>query len=374
MTDPSTQQRLTTGLAGPADDAEMRRLLRDNPMEGRISLSLEREPSFFLGSGVEGEHHQTLIARQNGRVVGIGTRASRQVWCNGKVEQIGYLSQLRIDRTARGVSVVRAGFRELRRLHDRGDCKLYVTTIVADNLLARRVLEANWKDKPHYELRGELSTLVIPLSRRPKPLEIPGLELRKAGLDDLPDVVDCLQRNLCRTQFAPYWTEQMLKRPEVVRGLAIDDFYLAIADGGIRGVLAVWDQSSFKQSVVRGYSGGLRYARPLLNGLRPLTGLPRFPRPGQPFAHAYVSHVAIDDDDAAIFSALLRSAIESTAGRDYAYLTLGFCEGHPLLRPTVEAFSPLVYRSLVYLAYYPEDAALAQGVERGIPHLEIAVL
>jgi hypothetical protein len=50
-------------LATPADDPEIRRLLRDNPMDGEIRVSLEREPNAFLAAAVEGEPHHMVVAR-----------------------------------------------------------------------------------------------------------------------------------------------------------------------------------------------------------------------------------------------------------------------------------------------------------------------
>jgi len=50
-------------LATPADDAEVRRLLRENPMPGRVSISLEREPDAGLAAEVESDVHHTVVAR-----------------------------------------------------------------------------------------------------------------------------------------------------------------------------------------------------------------------------------------------------------------------------------------------------------------------
>lgn len=373
MTESPSTPRLTTGIAGPRDEAELRCLLRENPMEGRISLSLEREPNFFLGAAVEGENHKTVFVRKEGRLVALGSRSSRPAWLNSKPGRIGYLSQLRLDRSSRGTGTLRAGFKEIRALHDIGDCGVYMTTIIEDNLPARRLLEAQWKGKPRYDRRGTLSTLVLPLSRRSRCPVDRDLEIRAAGREDLPEVIACLQRNLSRYQLAPLWTAEFLNSSACL-GLDIGDFFLAFRSGRCVGVLALWDQQGFKQSVVRGYSGALRLTRPLVNWLRPWTGLPRLPRTGSTFRHVYVSHVAVDNDDSSVFLSLLGRAIERATGRGYAYATTGFCQGHPLREVIMRSFSLLEYRSLIYLAHYPQDEALAQSIGPGTPHLEIAVL
>ena len=47
-------------LAVPGDDVELRRLLRENPMGGAISVSHEREPSFADALSIEGDRHQVV--------------------------------------------------------------------------------------------------------------------------------------------------------------------------------------------------------------------------------------------------------------------------------------------------------------------------
>ena len=54
--------RLPFALATPADDADIRRLLRENPMPGQITLTLEREPDYFADADLPGTEKQTIIA------------------------------------------------------------------------------------------------------------------------------------------------------------------------------------------------------------------------------------------------------------------------------------------------------------------------
>ncbi len=65
-------------LATPADDPEIQRLLRDNPMDGEIRVSLEREPNALLAAAVEEEPHHTVVAREaeTGRSWGWGAARS----------------------------------------------------------------------------------------------------------------------------------------------------------------------------------------------------------------------------------------------------------------------------------------------------------
>src|SRR4051812_34220400 len=50
LTSAATNTRARFDVANQADDFEIRRLLRENPMPGKISISLEREPDYFIES------------------------------------------------------------------------------------------------------------------------------------------------------------------------------------------------------------------------------------------------------------------------------------------------------------------------------------
>jgi hypothetical protein len=155
---------LRFAVADPDDDAELRRLLRENPMPGSISVSLEREPSFFRAASVEGDEHQTVVCRDAGRrVLGMGTRAIRTTLHDGNPERTGYLSQLRLDRAARGgYHLVTRGYRLLRELHERdGRTLVYLTSILERNATARRLLEAGVRGLPTYRHIDRFETSII---------------------------------------------------------------------------------------------------------------------------------------------------------------------------------------------------------------------
>ena len=86
-------------LATPADDAEIRRLLRENPMPGRIGISLEREPDASLAA----PSRATCTTRSSrattpaDRLIAMGSVSVRERYVNGEPTRVGYLGQLRLD-------------------------------------------------------------------------------------------------------------------------------------------------------------------------------------------------------------------------------------------------------------------------------------
>src|SRR4051794_41979733 len=85
-------------LAGPADDADLRRVLAETPTPGAIAVSFRREPSYFAAVAVDGRFRQVVAARDPdaGRLGGFGPRAVGPRYVNGRPEPGGHLSSLRL--------------------------------------------------------------------------------------------------------------------------------------------------------------------------------------------------------------------------------------------------------------------------------------
>lgn len=373
---PRDDRLLRFDVARGEDDPHLRRLLRDNPLEGGIRLSLECEPDYFLAAGVQGDLHQAIVAREagSGRVLGMGGRSVLDAYVNGRRTCLGYLGQLRLDRSCRGrTGMLKEGYRLLRALHGDGAAPYYVTTITEDNRPARRLLEAGLDGLPVYRPLETFVTLALPRSRRRRRTPH-GPAVDRGGARDLGRIAACVGRNGPRRQFAPVWTPEALASERRARDLRPEDFQIVRRGDEVAGCLAVWDQRRFKQSVVRGYGRRLRLARPFLNLLAPWLRTPRLPAPGEALKSAFVSHLAVDGDDPATLVALLDRALEDAATRDLDYLLVGLACRNPLLEAVRRAFPHREYVSIVYLAFWEDGAGAAAEVDGRIPHLEVALL
>lgn len=378
-------------LASPTDEPALRRLLREHPMAGEIRVTLEREPDLAIAAAVEGDSHATIVARRrDGSLCGMGSRSVAGAFVNGRPCRLGYLSQLRLDPRARRHAGLRrllaGGYQRLRAVGAAGEAPFDLTTVVADNRPARRLLEAGLPGLPTYVELEPFVTLVLPVPRAPAgwrdrvrrrppaaPMPPAGVVLARGTPACMGEVAACLERNRRRYQFARRFTAAQLLSPVSSRGLVPHDFHLAIgARGEVVGCLALWDQSSFKQVVVRGYGRRLRLLRPVLDLLAPLLGTPRLPAPGEPLPHAYLSHVAVDGDDPGVFAALLAAARRAAAGR-FLYMVAGFAERHPFLAACGRRARR--YRSVLYAVCCREEGTAAVAALDGrIPHLEVALL
>lgn len=360
-------------LATPADEPELRRLLRDNPMDGAIRVSLEREPDAFLAAAVEGEPHHTIVARdpRTGAVVGMGSRSVWNAFVNGEPRRLGYLSQLRVDRAFRGRRrLLAAGYALLRDLRGPDETPFDITSIIADNRVALRLLGAGVPGLPRYRELGAFVTLILPTPRPRRSSR--GILVERGTRERMGEIAACLARNRRRYQAAPFFSEKELLSPARSRGLQPESFHLTVSAGTITGCLAVWDQSGFKQAVVRGYAPSLNRWRPWINRLSPLLRTPRLPDPGSPLPHAYISHVAVDGDDLRPFQALIEAACTEAQAAGYAYLVLGLAARHPWLAWLRRRFRAREYPSVLHTVHWGDGDEMP--LDDRLPHVEAALL
>jgi hypothetical protein len=297
------------------------------------------------------------------------------VYVNGQAQPLGYISQMRVVPGYRSLprAISRTG-QLMEQLNQDGRARLYLISIIADNRPARHFLTAGLPHLPVLREFARYHTLALYTRRPRRALPLPGnLRLERGSAERLPQILECLERNGRRYQLTPRWTRATLCQPEHTPGLNPHDFWLAVDGEHVRGCVALWDQSSVKQTVIHSYTGWMGVLRPLINALSGLTGLPYLPEPHQPFRFGFASHLAADDDQPQIYAALLRQVYNQAVARRDSYLMLGLAERHPFFPIARQDYPHIDYPSQLYLAGWGEiDSLIAQiddrpvGVEAGV--------
>ena len=358
-------------LATPADDASIRGLLRREPLPGRIAISYEREPDFSIVCDATGENTTVLVAAdvETGATVGVACRSEREVFVNSAPMRLGYLGQLRIDSRYRGRWLVSRGYSLLKRLHDRDPLPGYLAAVTTGNREADGILvEKPRKFFPAFHPIADYDTLALSVRR-----SVCASGIASATPDDIPEIAGFLRTEGPRRQFFPVWTEARLIALISRLGLRIEDVQIARRNGSIAGLMGLWDQSAYKQTVVRSYSGWLRLAAPLYNAGAPWLQRRPLPKPGEKIRNGYAAFVCIAHDDATVFGDLLTATLQRAATRGLDYLLLGLDARDPLLA-AAHARPHILYRSRLYLAEWPEGGHLHAQLDRRPTYVEIATL
>lgn len=370
--------KLTYRLARPGDDPVLRRLIASTAMEGSLTVAFEREPDFFDGMRVEGSDWQVILAvdEADGELAGMLCRSVQERFVNGAPERVAYWSQLRIAEKYRGSVLMPQGLAFLREV-DNGDPVAGGLVVVADgNSEAARAFSARHRRVlPALEPVARIRTFGIALGRRFAGRRGSGrtadddLEFPDAAEVGWPRIAGFLRARGASRQLYPAYDEAYLA------GCGCDPtgFVVAARQGRIEGVAAVWDQSAFRQTVVRAYGGILRAARPLYNLFAPLGGRPPLPGLGDRIRSAYLAFPAVEQDSPEVFSAVLGEACRRARLRGCAWLMAGFCGGDPLAE-TVRRLPHVPYGSVLYAWGPGSGKSFASRFDGRVPYVEIATL
>lgn len=366
-------------LAETGDDEALRRLLREASLDGRIRLAFPREPSFFAAGAVEGRRNATVLVRRGGTgpVVGMGTRSVKEVWADGRPALLGYLGGLRF---APGW---RAGRRTLARayalvgaLRRSDEIPFDLTSVVADNTPARRLLERGVPGLPRYTPLTELVTLVVRTGpgpgRRGRPRRGRDVVVEDAETGShLDAMAERLRRDGKARDLAPRWDRPRLD--ELASGrLGPWHPLVALHGGEVVGCAAVWDQRSLRQCVVGGYAPWLGRTRPVLDVLLRLAGRPGLPPTGTELPMGYLSHLAATDGEVA--AALVAAARPRAARLGLDLLALGLPAGRSDVDVLKRRFGGHTYRSVLYAVHDPHEAPVSPSVAGTDVRVEVATL
>ncbi|MBI5872586.1 MAG: hypothetical protein HZB36_00360 [Candidatus Omnitrophica bacterium] len=368
--------RFNFKIAQDSDDCAIREVFHDTPMDGKIGVAFKREPSYFTATKVGNEFHQTIIAtdEKTNDIVGLGSRSIKPCYINGEVANIGYLSSLRIKNDYRNNILLARGYEYLHKLHQDKKASIYITSIIEDNNYAIGLLTSKRAGLPRYLDMGLYCTTAIGLSR--KKHDISGnIKVVKGSYKNIDAIVEYLNRNGKNKQFYPYYTrESFLSNNGILKDFQIDNFYIALRNNNVVGTIATWYQGNFKQTIITGYNGLLRFIKPFYNLGATVIGLPKLPRSNTQLKFLYTGFIAIDSNDMEIFRALLRTIYNDAVNSNYDYLLVGLHESDPLLRAIKEDYRFIKYSSRVFVVCWDDGVDLFNKLDNRIPYLELATL
>ncbi len=342
-------------MATRADDAALRRLLRENPLRGAVSVRFEREPDYFRGADLAGGADKTIIAHDGARLVCMGRCTERACWLDGRESRVGYLAELRLDAAARArFGILRDGYEFFHALQRDDPAAIYFTSIAADNERARRLLESGLRGLPAYAFLAELDTLLVAAPHHQRTTKI---RVEHATPERIPDLLRVLKEHGRRHQLATVWTAETLRALER-HGLPLERFLLGFDGGEIVACGALWDQRTFRQTVICGYSRALTIARPFVNFASRFTGTMRLPRVGSTLAHAFLSPFAFADGREEMLPDFVAAFLPLAARLGVEFLMLALPTGDPRLPDLKRRFATRTWRSRLYRVSWPEQPSL----------------
>ncbi len=349
-----------------ADDAALRARMAADWLNGALSVSFRREPSYFAGCALQGEQVQVhkCVDTESGELVGMGARLVTHLCINGQWQRVGLLSDLRLAAHARGGTLVARGYRVLRALHEADPVDFYLTVILDGNRAATGSIASGRAGLPAYRDFGRMLSPAIHLDL-PKPaLSLPGTRFRRAATGEESAVLALLASAAPRRQFTRDWST-------FAPGLSITDFFVAERGSHLVACVAAWDQQALRQTYIEAYSPPLAVLRPFYNAAARLLPLKPLPAPGTRIPYVYLAAVSVLDDDLGLWRALLRHAYRELRRGPWQHAIVSLHEDDPLAAALAH-YRAIRAAGRLYVVHYGDGDAAVAALDRRTPCLDLS--
>ncbi|MBI3038635.1 hypothetical protein HYY75_06250 [bacterium] len=362
-------------------DSSILKLLKECRMPGgTIELGYSRNPSFLSSLEFEGSNHQISFfpprepkqEKKSPDLRALGVRSIRQVYLRGKIHPISYLHHLRIHPFARKGLLLSRGYVEIRKVSQDFPTACTLTSILADNKLARETLEnpAPRACLPSYIPVCDFFTALIPLKGlgRKWPLRFRQRESffspfsEKVSTRFLEDSDHGALVSLFEDFGKVYDGAPVIRTnsnfsslPQYpLKGIKITEFLGAFINEKLVGAIGLWNQTPWKQIIVEKFHPLINRFVITWNVLRRFFGLPPIFSEGKEIPHVLLDPWAVGfNNEQLVIRVLLGKALEHLRSSDFLFAAWGTPQNHPA-RPSINQFFHLPYFSKIFQVAWPE--------------------
>jgi hypothetical protein len=261
--------------------------------------------------------------------------SERRAFVNGREMRTGYAGDLKVHPQHRDTLVADAlsfwAERACDQLPPRAPALI---TVLAGNAAMERRL-SGIRGVPRFNKIGTIRTHSLTILWKRGRLSRRGMEsidTIPAQWSDVAQMCELWDRVGPQRQLAPVLDESSLAAwIRQAPGLDISSYRLARSrNGELLGFVAAWDQRSFKQLTVVGYSRRMAAVRKAFNLLAPVLGAKPMPAPGKPLRCATMLHVCVPADRPEVLRALLVDAHNDLRHSDCSFVNIGLDVTDPL--------------------------------------------
>lgn len=326
--------------ATPADGAEILRILESSAAQGSMELLYTRRPDAYSSYMNEPGEARVFVSRDGERIVGTCAELIRDVYIGGELRKAAYICGLKKDADYDGS----VGF-GVRLLKDfcRPDIEFYYCSVVSENTDAQNMFEKS-RRIISMEPFADYTTYILSSNIRIKTSKH-RLTFRRATQEDEVELLAFLNREGSKKDLFPAFTSY-----DQFPNLSIHDFYLLTEGDRILCAAALWNQTGYKQYVVKQYRGFMKAAR-LFNPLISMLRYIRLPKENTSLDFPMLSFF-LCQNDSEIHARIFLHEIIAQIRRSYGMFVIGLPGGH-FLTPILEKLPSIHFDTKLYRIILP---------------------
>lgn len=355
----STEKSTVTIREGAYPDNDgLVKLTSQAPMNGKISIRVDRKPDFFGLLEMRGSSF-VIVAEFKNQIIGSYSVSAMPVYLNGITETAYYLADFKVHPDFRkskvALELAEAAILKLRSLH----ANLLFTTIISGNEAVSSFLKGSsyW---PAAKTAGLFNVYqIIPTSYKPKKTKYL--------------VAEAYSDSSCIGFFNDFAKE--FRFAPVLSAKSVENTILLTAsfNGEIVAAICLSDVRGKKQEVLTGLPFLLRNCIGFLNALRAIVSKNKLPGLYDDIKILYVKSFACKESHKAALKQLLSRARNIAYEKQYHFLTIGIHEKNPWKKVLIQ-YPKFNLQSRLYVTSMTNDKGLIDQVLGGVPFLDYSLV
>ncbi len=354
----------------PDDNEDLIALTKSVPMDGWISLRIDREPDYFRLLNMRGEG-KVLVASIAGRIVGAISVAYRTVYINGRPVRAGYIGDLRVHPRYSGSRITYNLLHSLHAYVKSLAVDIYFIVVAMGNHKVRGLIEGRF-DFPKFQSVGTFYVYeILPL---PYDMRYSTYEILDAPPTDIYDIHALLNEFNSRFEFGSFLSDSDLEKELSILSSHNDTGFIEAKNNtGIVAAVSLIDTSSFKRNVIITMPAYLRYMISFLNCIGKTIPIPPLPRIGEPVNMLYIRHAAYVKNNPEALQSLFSYVRSYAYRKKYSFVTIGFHERDPR-KKMLRFFPKFTFHSEGFATSLRGDEVTLQKIRDGVPHEDFSLV
>lgn len=338
---PQIENPLITREATLQDDQALRELIAVPMTTKGVKISFQREPSYFKASDIlyRQKLHVLIEDQEKQKKVACYSNGYRPCYVNQKIQNFRYASDLRVDHTYRGKSLVKALGAHVKQTMYAPNFSQII--IFNDNYAARAAMQTGKTGMPDYYDEGLIETLTLTdlgskrkvvnfLNRTVQNNNIKDIQPCIAQPEHIPAMNNFIAEMAQHYNFIPaYQFEELLQEHHYFSGLNLSDFILYFQNQKLVGMFGLWDQHQIKQTKILHYSPVIGVLRPFYNLSTLITKSMPLPKLGDSMKYHVLHSLLCHPKSLALHHLMLEDAYTMSKKRDIGVVSFTLSHKDP---------------------------------------------
>ncbi|MHC5077213.1 MAG: GNAT family N-acetyltransferase [Planctomycetota bacterium] len=336
--------------AGPADNEGILELTAMTPMDGRISIRIDRYPDFFSLLHLRGPNN-VFIAEKDDRIIGSISSAEVETLLDGKKETVHYIGDLKVHPEYMGTRIALKLALELYGYLRSADADYLFCTAALGNQRILPFFEGR-AGLPKFENLGHFNVYQLVPSRK-----------RKAGKDyTIEEWNDAEQLQRIYSTLGKTYRLVPIPTPGYIKSCKN---FVARQGKEVRACISLFDPFAAKQNVLVRLPFFLSLFVSIIRILNNVSPLMHLPGRNQPIRILYVGYLSCQENHVKALEELMDKAVGFAFENGYNFLSVGLHSRDPLIR-LVKKYRKFKFQSIGLITSLKNHSEAIQKMKDGL--------